>query len=82
MTDITQMKLTRGAMAHAEFTEKAQELSREGFGADEILAGLAALMNDLVAGATNQATASAYFYGLAKQAALIAGAEMGFEPDT
>lgn len=81
MTNVSEIKLTRGALVHEEVMALAQRLSREGFASDEILAGLVAVINDLIASASNQATAAAYFYGMVKQAAVLAGAELGFKPD-
>jgi hypothetical protein len=81
MNQPTELQISRGALVHQEMREHVQRLSTEGFEAIEILSGLAALMNDIVAGASNQATASAYFFGLAKSAAHLAAEEMGLKKD-
>jgi hypothetical protein len=80
MTEATQQQIDRAVLAQQDISQVCGRLAREGFKSTEILAGLAATINDLVAGAANQATASAYFLGLAKQAALLAGEELGFKP--
>ncbi|PSJ42153.1 hypothetical protein [Allosphingosinicella deserti] len=76
MTKITDAELQRGLLVHHELREHIARLATEGFQYREIMAGIASLTNELIATTHNQATASAWFFGMAKQAAHLAAAEL------
>ena len=66
----------RGLLVRLELNEATDRLRKEGFSFHEISAGMAAHANEFVATEHNQATASAWFFGMAKQAATFAAQEM------
>jgi len=79
---VTDEQAQRGLLVALELKESTDRLAREGFNFYEIAAGIACHANDVIKAKHNQATASAWFLGMAKHAAIIAGAEMGFKPDS
>ena len=70
----------RALLVQNELREQTDRMTREGFTYLEITTGIAALANEIVTNSHNQATASAWFLGMAKMAAKLAGDEMGLKP--
>ncbi len=66
----------RGLLVHLELKEATDRMRKEGFTFVEIIAGIAAHANEVVATEHNHATASAWFFGMAKQAATFAAEKM------
>jgi hypothetical protein len=73
----TEEQCQRGLLVHLELKEAVDRMRREGFNFDEISAGMASLCNEVIAGEHNQATASAWFFGMAKWSATLAAEQMG-----
>ena len=65
---LTDAALQQGLLVQLELNEATDRLAAEGFGTDVLLAGIASLANDMVATQYGQAAASAWFFGMAKNA--------------
>lgn len=77
---MTDADFQQGLLVKLELQEAVTRMEAEGIGYNAILSGIASLANDLVTKKHNQATASAWFFGMGKLAAQMAGREM-FGPD-
>lgn len=77
ITEVTEEQAQRGLLVQLELKEATDRMRSEGFGFHEIMAGIAALAHDIISKEHNSATASAWFFGMAKNAANIAADEMG-----
>jgi len=77
MSDFDEATYERGLLVQLELKEATDRMRREGFTFNEIAAGMAAHANGVIAEEHNQATASAWFFGMAKQAATFAAEQMG-----
>jgi hypothetical protein len=75
----TEEQCQRGLLVHLELKEAVDRMRQEGFTFIEISTGLASLCNEVIATEHNQATASAWFFGMAKQAATFAAQQMGLD---
>ena len=77
MTDqTTEATYERGLLVQLELKEASDRMRRKGFTFTEISAAMAAHANNVIAAEHNQATASAWFFGMAKQAATFAAEQM------
>jgi hypothetical protein len=74
--DLNMAEHQRALLVRNELAEKLAAIQADGMDPAAILAALASLLNDYITNATNQATASAYFFGLAKHAAYLAAQDL------
>jgi hypothetical protein len=70
-------QVQRGLLVHLEMKEVTDRLRAEGFEFLEVLTGIASLANEIISNEHNQATASAWFFGMAKHTAHMAAEQMG-----
>jgi hypothetical protein len=75
----TDADIQKGLLVQLELKEATDRMRAEGFGFDAIMAGIASLAHDIIAAEHNSATASAWFFGMAKNAANIAARDLGLE---
>jgi hypothetical protein len=75
--DLSEATCQRGLLVHLELKEATDRMRKEGFTFTEISAGIASHANEVIAAEHSQATASAWFFGMAKQAANFAAQQMG-----
>lgn len=73
----TDEDIQKGLLVQLELKEATDRMRAEGFGFDAIMAGIAALAHELISAEHNSATASAWFFGMAKNAADMAAQDMG-----
>lgn len=76
MMTVTDETAQRGLLVRLELGEATDRMVREGFQMDEILAGIASLASDIISTTHNSATASYWFFAMAKNAANIAAREI------
>jgi hypothetical protein len=76
MFEPTEEQCQRGLLVQLELKEALDRMRAEGFAFEEITAGLASLCNEVIASEHNQATSSAWFFGMAKWAATMAADQM------
>lgn len=70
-------KVERGRLVYHDHKEVTDREEAEGLSVEEIVAGLAALANDLIRDKYGQAAASVWFHGMFKNAARLAAEEIG-----
>ena len=75
----TDEDIQRGLLVHLELKEATDRMRAEGFDNQQILAGIASLASEIIATEHNMSTASAWFFGMGKNAANLAAIEMGLK---
>ncbi len=77
--DINEEQAQRGLLVKLELKEATDRMRGEGFSFLEVVSGVAALAHEIISTEHNSATASAWFFGMAKNSANVAAHEMGLK---